>query len=40
LLERDLFVTNLTGIANDAIKVDIPVEVTFDDVADDLTLPK
>ena len=34
------FVTNLAGIDNDDIRVDMPVEVTFDDVDADLTLPK
>ena len=38
--EGPKFLTNLVGIANDAITVDMPVEVVFDDVDTDLTLPK
>jgi uncharacterized OB-fold protein len=34
------FVTNLVGIGNDEIRVEMPVEVVFDDVDVDLTLPK
>lgn len=38
--EGPKFVTNLVGIENDQIRVDMPVEVTFDDIDEDLTLPK
>jgi uncharacterized protein len=34
------FVTNLTGVANDKIEVGMPVEVTFDNVAPEVTIPK
>ncbi|HLF76790.1 MAG TPA: Zn-ribbon domain-containing OB-fold protein [Dehalococcoidia bacterium] len=38
--EGPKFLTNLVGIENEDIKVEMPVEVYFDDVAEDLTLPK
>ena len=34
------FVTNIVGVKNEDIKVGMPVEVTFEDVDEDLTLPK
>jgi uncharacterized OB-fold protein len=38
--EGPKFVTNLVGVKNEDIKVEMPVEVVFDDVDEDLTLPK
>jgi uncharacterized OB-fold protein len=38
--EGPKFLTNLVDIANDDIKVEMPVEVYFDDVDENLTLPK
>ena len=39
--EGPKFVTNLVGIKNEDIKVDMPVEVTFEDIEEkELTLPK
>lgn len=34
------FWTNLVDIKNDDIKIDMPVEVCFEDVTDEVTLPK
>jgi len=34
------FVSNLAGVANGDIKVGMPVEVTFDDVTPEVTIPK
>jgi uncharacterized OB-fold protein len=38
--EGPKFITNLVGIANDDVRVEMPVEVVFDDVDEGLTLPK
>ena len=38
--EGPKFVTNLVNVKNEDIKVGMPVEVVFDDVDEDLTLPK
>ena len=38
--EGPKFVTNLVDIDNEHIKVDMPVEITFEDVDEDLTIPK
>jgi len=38
--EGPKFVTNLVGVKNEDIKVEMPVEVVFEDVDEDLTLPK
>ena len=38
--EGPKFVTNLVGIRNEDIRVDMPVEVVFEDADEDLTLPK
>jgi uncharacterized OB-fold protein len=32
--------TNLVGVANDAIKAGMPVEIVYDDVTEELTLAK
>ncbi|MHB8576291.1 MAG: Zn-ribbon domain-containing OB-fold protein [Dehalococcoidia bacterium] len=40
LAEGPRMTTNLTGIANDRIQVGLPVEVTFEKITDDVTLPK
>ncbi len=38
--EGPRLLTNIVGIANDAIRVDMPVEVAFDDVTAEVTLVK
>jgi hypothetical protein len=38
--EGPFMVSNLVDIDNDAIEVGLPVEVTFVDLDDDLTLPQ
>jgi uncharacterized protein len=41
LLEEGIgFITNLVTIKNEDIRFDMPVEVYFDDVTDEVTLPK
>lgn len=32
--------TNIVGVSNDAIRVEMPVEVTFDDITEEVSLPK
>ena len=32
--------TNITGCKNEDLHIDMPVEVTFDDVTDEITIPK
>lgn len=38
--EGPKFVTNLVGVKNEDIRVEMPVEVVFEDADEDLTLPK
>ena len=38
LEEGPRIVSNIEGVANDALSVDMPLQVSFDDVADDTTL--
>ena len=40
LEEGPRITSNLVDIANEDIRVDLPVEVVFDDVSDDITLPR
>lgn len=40
LEEGPRLVTNIVGIANEALEIGMPVEVTYDDVTDEFTLPK
>ena len=40
LEEGPQMLSNLVGVPNDAIRMDMPVEVCFDDVTEDVTLPK
>jgi uncharacterized OB-fold protein len=40
LEEGPRMVTNVVGIAHDELRIGMPLEVIFDDVTDDLTLPK
>ena len=40
LEEGPRLVANLVGIENEAIRPGLPVEVTWDDVTDEITLPK
>jgi len=40
LAEGPRLTANLVGVANDAIRVGLPVEVVFDDVAPEVTLPR
>jgi uncharacterized OB-fold protein len=40
LEEGPRMVTNIVGIANDELRIGMPVEVIFDDVTEDVTLPK
>jgi uncharacterized protein len=40
LEEGPRLVTNLVGVANDAIRVGMPLTVSYDDVTDDFTLVK
>ena len=40
LEEGARIVANLLDVADDAIEIGMPVEVVFDDVADDVSLPK
>jgi uncharacterized OB-fold protein len=40
LEEGPRLITNIVGIPNEDIKVDMPVEVVFDDVTDEVTLVK
>jgi uncharacterized protein len=35
-----MFIANIVGIDNAAIKRGMPVEIVFDDVAEDLTIPR
>lgn len=40
-LEEDVrVITNLVGVPNDQIKVGMPVEIVYEDVAPDVTLPR
>jgi hypothetical protein len=32
--------TNVVGCSNDDLRCDMPVEVTFDDITEEITLPK
>ena len=38
--EGPRFINNIIGIENDQIEVDMPVEVTFEDVSADIVIPK
>ena len=38
--EGPRLVTNIVGVPNESIAIDMPVEVVFDDVTDDVTLVK
>ena len=38
--EGPLLITNIVGCANDDIYVDMPVEVVYEDISDEVTLPK
>jgi uncharacterized OB-fold protein len=40
MLEGVRMIANMHGVTREEIYVGMPVEVVFDDVADDLTLPK
>jgi hypothetical protein len=40
LAEGPRLLTNIVGIAPDAVACDMPVKVVFDDVADDVSVPK
>jgi uncharacterized OB-fold protein len=40
LEEGPLFHSNLVGCANQEIRIGMPVEVVFDDVSEDVTLPR
>jgi uncharacterized OB-fold protein len=40
LEEGPQLVTNIVGVANDAIRAGMPVEVTFEVATDDVTIPK
>lgn len=40
LKEGPKLISNLVGCLNEEIKCDMPVKVTFDDVTDDITLPR
>jgi uncharacterized OB-fold protein len=40
LAEGPRLLTNLTGVANDDIRIGMPVRVVYDDVTDDFTLAK
>ena len=40
LEEGPRMLTNLVGIANEGIQADMAVEITWDDVTDEITLPK
>lgn len=40
LAEGVRFVNNITGTPNDALRVDMPVQVTFDDVTPEVTIPR
>ena len=38
--EGPLLITNIVGCSDDDIRVGMPVQVVFDDVSDEVTLPK
>jgi len=38
--EGPLLIANIVGCSNDDIRVGMPVQVVFDDVSDEVTLPK
>jgi uncharacterized OB-fold protein len=38
--EGPRLLSNLVGVKNDEISIGMPVEITFDDVTDEVTLPK
>lgn len=40
LEEGPRFLSNITGCALDSIKVDMPVQVTFEDITEEFSLPK
>ncbi len=40
LQEGPMIISNLVGIKNEDIRVDMPVEVVFEDITEDWTLPK
>jgi uncharacterized OB-fold protein len=40
LEEGPLIMTNITGCKNEDLHIDMPVEVTFDDVSNEITIPK
>ena len=40
LEDGPMFIANIVGIENTAIRRGMPVEIVFDDVAEDLTIPR
>jgi hypothetical protein len=40
LEEGPRLISSIVGIPNDKIRMDMPLEVVFDDVTDDVTLPR
>ena len=40
LQEGPKLMSNIVGCSNEEIRCDMPVQVTFNDVTDDITLPK
>ena len=38
--EGPLILTNIVGVKNEDLRVGLPVEVTYDDVTEEVTLPK
>jgi len=40
LAEGPLVISNIVGCKNEDIHIEMPVEVTFDDITDTITLPK
>jgi uncharacterized OB-fold protein len=38
--EGPLLITNIVGCSDDDIRIGMPVQVVFDDISDELTLPK
>jgi hypothetical protein len=40
LEEGPRLLTNLVGVRNDAIRAEMPVEIVFEDVTDEITLAK
>lgn len=40
LEEGPMLITNLVGVANEDIEVDMPVKVVFEDATDDIAIPR